>query len=533
MIESITKEVLTTSGDEGASRGSRYHLDEVNRGAGLLPALLVTGEARRAKGRDRPEQNPVLIAPSAAGTSIGVYHANSTFLDRGRKASLWKLLEAAEADEREEEDEEEGDPPALDFLEDPSHVAGFRFGLFDYFRLAETVCYGLNAGWMGPEDKECYPPEGLQRWVRKRTAQAINTRLHSYYQQTIERLKKSHPQVVDVQRKVFAATFGTPWMLFDPELYKRPYLVSDLTHYRAAAVALANAPSMTPFRPYRQDVHETLEDLDTGRWRGLFSPDRKSYRALNRTLDALPGGVPHGLLTNLSRMRLKEPIHSRSSLAVAMLYQSVAGAGPEAPQSAFMADPDRIKRAVSIVAAHTHQPLSFRKTADLRDVVRFLIDYPGAQEHRGNIVGLAEKSVRWHREEAQNAARQQAQRLGVKRKAKHPPVELPDDDGLEFLADVERICLEGQVMGNCVGSYAALAVEGGAYLFHVERRGEHATAQVDPRGSLVQASGPSNRPNGASKWAATALRRWGRSFEQLRHTAEGLEKLDYLDPIPF
>lgn len=549
MMESITREPLTTTGEQGPRRGSRYRLEEVDRGSGLPPALLVTGDERSDEKRYRPRQNPVLIAPSANGTYIGV-HSGSGHLEQQDRPGLYELLTVAEqADARDEQkglakDEGKcaGDDPGDDITEllnaPRPRTYSWSFGLFDYFGLADSVSCALNSGWSGPKDREQPAPENLRRWVHKRTAQAINERLHAYYLRAIERLRESHPTVVAVQRKVFAATFSTPWLLYAEELYERRHLVSDLIRYRAAAVAVAHASKLSPFRPYRQDVDENLKALDSGNWRGLFSPDGESYRALNRTLDDLPGGVPAGLMQHLQQLRLKEPIRSRASLAVALIYQSMAGPGPDAPRTAFVAEPDRIKRAVSIVAAHTHQPLSFRRTEDLRKMVRFLMDYPGAAEHRGNIVGLAERSVRWHREEAQNAARRQAQRLGAHSKAKPPPVELPREEGIEFLAEVERICREGQFMGNCVGSYANLAVRGEAYLFHAEHKGEHATAQVSPQGRVIQASGPSNRPNGASKWASRVLGRWGKGFVEPRFCPG--EDLDHsgwepegLQPIPF
>lgn len=97
-------------------------------------------------------------------------------------------------------------------------------------------------------------------------------------------------------------------------------------------------------------------------------------------------------------------------------------------------------------------------------------------------------------------------------------------------------------MENCVGSYARQAVEGESFLFHALKGGEQATAEVDPRGNLVQASGPSNRPNGAARWAARTLRRWGTSFPAAKrsgysidHDLDGSISLeeDPFEAIPF
>lgn len=67
-------------------------------------------------------------------------------------------------------------------------------------------------------------------------------------------------------------------------------------------------------------------------------------------------------------------------------------------------------------------------------------------------------------------------------------------------------------MGHCVAAYAAAAVYGRSYLFHVSYRGEEATVEVSEWGHVTQTQGPGNRDNGACRYGRRVLNRWGRNF---------------------
>ncbi len=142
--------------------------------------------------------------------------------------------------------------------------------------------------------------------------------------------------------------------------------------------------------------------------------------------------------------------------------------------------------------------------------MRFLTDYP--EEHRGNIVGLAEKSIAWHRTVAEQQAEKMIKDLGGRRETARPPIDPPDDERITFLSTVEEIAFEGSVMNNCVASYARRAVRGHSLLFHVEHNRGAATVEVSPQGGVVQAAGPRNHLNTAAKWGKTTLDRWSKEF---------------------
>lgn len=445
------------------------------------------------------------------------------------------------------------------------------YGFFDYYPFAADVTSGLILGWKPPEGRRGWP--GVRGWVHRQTGRAISKRLHAHYKSC---LRDIDPTVLALQRNVFAATFSAPALMFREELYREGHLVNDLIQYRAAAVALANlerfrdllrsrvhleaeqkilrsmerknleklAEAMEvklsihvlPRGHYRRDplgIDEALEMMEN--WRGLFSPTGKSYRSLDRTLMNLPGGVPPGLVPYLSLVRLERPVLSRSELVVLALYEKwcLQHGSPRRNASVFhRASHDRIARATRLVAQHTRNPLSSRRANDLRFIVRFLMDYP--EEHEGNIVGLAEKSIRWHRHQQEQETERILERLGRDRLAEAPPIPVPQEPDVRFLPSVEEVCREGMQMNNCVGTYAGRAAGGQCYLFHISHAGEEATVEVSRAGRVVQAAGPRNEINAASRWGKRVLNRWGKKFpEEHKTTAPTFINEELYDDIPF
>jgi len=89
-----------------------------------------------------------------------------------------------------------------------------------------------------------------------------------------------------------------------------------------------------------------------------------------------------------------------------------------------------------------------------------------------------------------------------------PPFALPEVAGIRFLATVGEVVEEGQRMGHCIGNYAAAAVAGDCYLFHVDYQGDSASVEVGSDGIVRQAAGPENADNPATRWGKRQLRDW-------------------------
>jgi hypothetical protein len=139
-------------------------------------------------------------------------------------------------------------------------------------------------------------------------------------------------------------------------------------------------------------------------------------------------------------------------------------------------------------------------------VTYYLSDYP--ERHNGNIMGLTKKAIKWHREEARKEGLEYLEKYGEETKAKIPPFESPDIDGIRFLATVGDIAEEAMVMENCLLNYIPYAIEGHSYLYHIDYKNEIATVELNESGNVIQAWGPKNTRNQAAKWGARRLAWW-------------------------
>jgi hypothetical protein len=242
----------------------------------------------------------------------------------------------------------------------------------------------------------------------------------------------------------------------------------------------------------------------------------------------LPGGVPYGLVGKLSRVYLQRPLVQRIELIVVTYLTERREPSPNLPIF-HQARAPQIKEAMEQVAAYTGNRLSPRRTGDLMLLVDYLADYPDV--YHGNIVGLAGRTIRWHRELTalymaqlrEFGAHEFFARWRSLRNATlpphtltaQPPLPLPETPGVTFLDTVGAICEEGTDMRHCIASYARGAVDGRHHLFHVTYEGEHATVMVDAySGRVLQAHGPRNQRNNAVAWGTRVLNQWGRQWPQ-------------------
>lgn len=358
-------------------------------------------------------------------------------------------------------------------------------------------------------------------------------------------LRDVNPVVHAVQRAVLAVSPSVPRLACDPAFFEEPYLARDVTQYRAAAIALARLEEdlFVPWcRRRGRSIHASPAALQGAmrEWRGLFSVTGQPYRSLNRTLMNLPRDVPAELVAHLRTFPLERPLTDGTVLTAVLLHVSDRRAARRADVAEGQrkilerSTPGEIENAVAAIGAYTGRALSVGRVHDLGFAVRFLIDYPEAFE--GRLSGLVARTVRWHddlRDRARRPARAPRpapeaparvaapfppRRLAIRRPrpTAHPPIPLPTDGRIEFLASVERIHAEARTMDNCIASYASSAVSGHCYLFHIHYRDEHASVEVDPLGHVRQAEGPSNSMNRAADWGAQRLAEWGQRLRAPR-----------------
>jgi hypothetical protein len=421
-----------------------------------------------------------------------------------------------------------------------------RFGFYNFGKLLEFVARGLLREW--------HPREGwygIRQWAQQQTARALARRLREHWQRLLSR---ADPTVLAVQRAVFAATFGDAPLFGEPALYQDPFLVRDIVNYPAAAVAVRNSWALARDLPLRRLHHSAeareLRDLASrlglevrllaglaqdpdpasqiqrlADWKSLFADTGESYRSLNRTLMNLPGRLPHRQVCNLRLVHLERPLEERLELLALVLYGSLRcareaafdgaleGAREERPDHTHLfqhAKASELREGMARLAEHLRSPLRPGKSADVKQFVQFLADYP--EGHAGNVVGLTERTVRWHRDRQQEQMDAMRRQHGADTLTRPPPIPLPDLPGVRFLDTVGGICAEAERMSHCVAAYIDLAVMGNCYLFHVEYRGEEATVEVGFEGKVRQAQGPRNQRNQAARWGKRALNRWAADF---------------------
>jgi hypothetical protein len=324
------------------------------------------------------------------------------------------------------------------------------------------------------------------------------------------------PRVRAVWDRLAPLTRQLPQLVCAEALYRDPWIVRDVLRYAAAAVALAFVE--TTLRPPgllwdattpagEAALVDALRD-----WRGLFSPSGRSYRSLDRTLMRLAPGVAGELLCRLRRLELArpytDPIELTAILVADAAYERTDRREVAAThlRAVMLASGAEIAAAVRRVGDALGECLNPRRVADLRRAFAIVADFP--DPHRGRLLGLVERALRWHRV-APDLRTEVAALGGATMPTRRPPVPLPDDPRITFLSTVGAVLEEGDRMRHCVGSYARRAATGGCYLFHVDYRGEQATVEVDQGGGVSQSCGPCNQRNAATAWGKRQLGKWG------------------------
>ena len=382
-------------------------------------------------------------------------------------------------------------------VESVGHTKTFNF--FSFTHILSCMVHGLMSKRQGrfpggADDK-------LTERAIQQTMWVLGKRIRSEWERLVE---QADPTVLGVHRTVYSAAFNREVpLLVRPRLYREPYLVKDITSYRAAAVAAWACGTL--------DDEEAIQKLTN--WREVFSP-AGSYRELNRTLMNLPGSVPPCLLCTLNTVLLPRPITNRLEL---ITFLCAGRRQPGRCRVFAFATADQIKEAMKRISTHIHRNLSPRRTKDITQAVGFLRDYP--DDHRGNIVGLANKAIRWHRECWREQAEEATSHLSDNTLTAVPPIPLPQVDGIRFLATVGDLCNESNTMQHCIGYYAERARDGECFLFHVEHEGEQASVEVSPCGFVVQAQGPSNSQNRATEWGRNVLGNWAVGMRDITKVA--------------
>jgi hypothetical protein len=383
--------------------------------------------------------------------------------------------------------------------------------LIAYRALVDGIVQRLMSDWSPPEGKRS--GWGVHQWALAQTKRAIASRIYAEWQRLIA---KACPQVVAAQKAVFAASYQHCPLLLDDDFYQDPLLVGDVVKYRAAAAIVPLVEELLEQEGDGTDPLPGFDQLLEGLhdWQALLSPSRQRYRSLSRTLMALPGGIPAGLLTYLREITLERPVRDRVEL-IALLMALDYGYDPESTEDAwrvFMhARRADIVTGMQLVNQTTLRKLSSRRARDIGFFVRYVLDYPGKRPRR--LSSLINLSVKWHKHISANFEPENSM---TQMPTMEPPIPLPGSSSIQFLDTVSAIYKEAHRMDHCVYLFVRRAVEGRRFFFHVDHAGEQATVEVDELGQVVQASGPRNSDNTACAYGSRVLGAWGSRFTKAK-----------------
>jgi len=384
--------------------------------------------------------------------------------------------------------------------DDDNWIQG-RASLLAFVPLVRLVAEVLMQNWKRDETRTDFP--FIHGWVRQQTAKAISRRVHVYWQRVVDKIP---PDRLRLLKLVFSTTLRDHTLLWNDDLYKNAHLVRDLERYRAARHVLVELHDFGS-----ADNFDNFDNNNVGAfeyWRDLLSDTDKSYPALNRTLDALPGNIKTSTVWQLQNKHLERAITDRLELLTAIVPSGWYHNGHT--HVLMHARHDEIVRAMRMVTRYTHCNLSPRRQSSIEELVTFLNGY--RPPHSGNIVGLAQKAIDWHKHEAEERINMQFKQLSDTTPTKEPPIPLPNDTHIQFLSTTGMVRSEGIAMNHCIASYAKDAQQGECFLFHVDYKGETASVQVMPDGRVAQAYGSFNSTNRASQYGRRALSQWGRKF---------------------
>jgi hypothetical protein len=408
------------------------------------------------------------------------------------------------------------------------------YGLFELGRIITETAKLLMSNWKRPAEKETTDKQKklsskIAKWAYTQTGKAIAKKMRSQWADCIA---KGDPLKVGAQRSYYAACGKFNSNLINPALYNPncKYVLSDIINYRAAAMTVDDlSVSSGELNGWYANGCYDNDGYRNGRtpskvynWMEIYSIGQKPNSSLRKTLMHLPGGIPYHLLRRIGN--LDRPIYTRIELLTYLYLQSVVWNNNHRRDSVLARSTrkDIIKacRAVQESCRTDKASCNLRKSKNLLSALGYIFDC--TEDHNGNIVGLAHKSIHWHRDHRYLQESKSCKYIPETETAK-PPIALPADKRIRLLAKVNEVFDESVAMAHCVSGYAERAVEGRCYLFHVDYLSESATVEVSRTGQVVQSKGPHNSANKATKWAERKLTEWGKAFPSLVCTAEEVE----------
>jgi len=387
---------------------------------------------------------------------------------------------------------------------------------YDFYRLVNWTVAELYSTWKPPKEKQTpykdydgnitdyFTPNNVQKWARKVTASSLNHVIREIWQENIDTLDST---VRDIHRLCFSLSPTSKYIdITSIQNFinnKDKFSLSDFYNYKAMRVVVT----------YNNSWHKPGAD-NYDNWMTAYSDDDTAYPSLRKTLMNLPNNIPYSsLLPALSTIHLPEPATTRVRL---MAYTSMQG--DYRMKEPFMrmvlrSSDEEIKKAMLLVSkAQDFETTPLRSGRRMMDTISYMRDYDGGALGDWTLLGLAKRSIHYHRNIAKYNAMKQKEKFG--QSTAIPPIPLPEDKHVKFLQTYGDVVQEGTDMNHCIAGYAPQAVSGSCFLFHVDYKGHKASVEINRFGQLVQAQGIRNTQNKATAYGKRVLGQWCSELEK-------------------
>jgi len=395
---------------------------------------------------------------------------------------------------------------------------------YDFYGILNKMVEALYQTWEVPDEKknlktnengEVYDPceEPISHWAKEQTRRTLARKARDFWRETIE--TSLEPEVGEVLRKCYAVSRNSGnWGRVLEAVRRRkeePYfrhLFQDLKNFYPARVSLLHDHDLW---------QRTKDQYGTSRadWRLSYQAGGQFYTSLHKTLSNMPQGITYHYLFGLKSIRLPEPATTRLKLfTYVYLGRFFEQDIVRFEKVILKSSEDNIRKAIEYVWNYmpTMETGDFRKPNGIAHALNVIFDYPHPVGD-WDMLGLAKRSEEWHHQ--RNVERQlnsidwdidYEEMLTLE--TARPPIDLPKDKNIRFLATHGDVVIEGDVMHHCIASYATSALKGKCYLFHIEYGGEKASVEVKPQGYVGQAYGPKDVINRASIYGRKVLTKW-------------------------
>lgn len=378
---------------------------------------------------------------------------------------------------------------------------------FAFRQIISSATDFLYRDWKCKEGTKFQVEVKIKEWAKSKTGKVLNSLIYPMWK---EKLLEIDPLIRDLHRSLFSVSAGAGCFFRIKDIINDndTYSIADIMKYRAARIHLL----------YKQTSYGSRYEFSEN-WMMDYSCNNDLYGSLRKTISNLPAKIIPRMLLGLNSIFLPEPATSRIRL---LSYLTVAQRWNRENIGVITRSTDeQIKDSVRYIwnLYPGKKKSSMSSASEIVRALGIIFDMPG-EYGKIDIVGAARRSHDYHRNiERQNRIEQEkymkenAEKM--KEKTAIPPIPMPNNDKIKFLSTYGEVVEEGNLMKHCIGTYAAQAVRGYSYLFHVDYQGEMASVEVGPDGVVKQSYGPRDSYNKASEYGKRILSQWAKGLQKV------------------